>query len=148
MELGENETDWEMIGLLHDIDFEKITGPHEHTVIAEEILKEKIPSEWIRTIKSHNFEHTNTHPDKKTDYCLIAADAVSGLVVAAALVVPSKKLADVGTDSLQRKFREKDFARNCSREKIMYCEKLGLGKEKFLEVALTSMRDVSEELGL
>ncbi|MBI5061666.1 MAG: HDIG domain-containing protein [Candidatus Aenigmarchaeota archaeon] len=147
-ELGEDCGVFETLGLLHDIDFEKISSPAEHTLVTEALLKGKIADEMIRSIKSHNFEHTNVKPEKNIEHALIAADAVSGLVVAAALVMPSKKLADVRLDTLKAKFKSKEFARKCDRSKILYCEKFGLPLEKFLELSLAALQEISGELGL
>ncbi|MFH0832375.1 MAG: HDIG domain-containing metalloprotein [Candidatus Aenigmatarchaeota archaeon] len=139
---------YETIGILHDIDFEKISKPEEHTIITEMLLKEKASDELIRNIKSHNFEHTKINPEKNVEHALIAADAISGLIVACALVMPSKKLSDVKLESLKEKFRSKEFARNCSREKILYCEKISIDRDKFFEISLNAMKGIADELGL
>ena len=147
--IGEDPEEWSMIGLLHDVDFDKTKdNPKIHAIIAAEMLQGKIDDEKIRVIKCHNFENTGIMPEKKVDYALIAADAVSGLVIAAALVIPSKKLADVKTDSISKRYKEKDFARNCNREHMLFCEKFGLTKEEFFEIALRSLQGISAELGL
>jgi predicted hydrolase (HD superfamily) len=74
--------------------------------------------------------------------------AISGLIIAAALIMPSKKLADVRVESISNKFKQKDFARNCNREHILYCEKIDIPKEKFFEISLTALQKISNELGL
>ena len=146
--LGEDSSMFESIGLLHDIDFEKISKPEEHTLITETLLKGIVADEMLRSIKSHNFEHTKVQPISNMEHALIAADAVSGLIVAAALVMPSKKLDEVKLASLKEKFRSKEFARNCDRSKILYCEKFGISLESFLELSLDAMKNISGELGL
>ena len=147
--LGEDVEEWGLIGLLHDIDFDRTKDdPKRHALVSEEILKGKIDDEKIRVIKSHNFENTGFMPEKNIDYALIAADAVSGLIIAAALVIPSKKLADVKSDSIAKRYKEKDFARNCSRENMLLCEKLGLTREEFFELSLKALQGISAELGL
>jgi putative nucleotidyltransferase with HDIG domain len=147
--LGENQERWALIGLIHDIDYDKTENdPERHATMSAEILKDKIDEDAIRTIKSHNFEHTNVMPEKKIDIALIASDAISGLVIAAALVVPSKKLADVKVSSISKKFKQKDFARRCNRNHILLCEKIGVPKEKFFEISLTALQKISDELGL
>jgi len=147
--LVEDEERWALIGLIHDIDFGKTENdPEKHALIAEDILKGKVDEEAIRTIKSHNFEHTKVLPEKNVDNALIAADAISGLIIAAALIMPSKKLADVRVESISNKFKQKDFARNCNREHILYCEKIDIPKEKFFEISLTALQKISNELGL
>jgi len=140
---------WGLVGLLHDIDFEKtMDNPKNHTIVAENLLKGKVDEKIIKTIKSHNFESTGIVPETKIEKALIAADAISGLIVAAALIIPSKKLKDVKTESIGKRFKEKDFARKCSRERMLVCEHIGIPKEKFFEIALKAMQGMSEELGL
>jgi putative nucleotidyltransferase with HDIG domain len=147
--LSEDKDKWELLGLLHDIDFDK-TGddPKQHALVAAEILNGKVDEEIIHAIKSHNFENTGVMPESKMEYALIAADAISGLVVACALVVPSKKLSDVKAESVTRRYKEKDFARNCSRERIYMCEKIGIDRAKFAEIALRALQSISNDLGL
>jgi predicted hydrolase (HD superfamily) len=79
---------------------------------------------------------------------LIAADAISGLLIAAALMMPSKKLADVKVETISKKFKQKDFARNCNRDLILFCEQIGIPREKFFELSLRALQKVSNELGL
>ena len=147
--LGENVDEWGLVGLLHDIDFEITkTDPSRHTLEAEKILNGLLPENLIQSIKSHNHEYTSVLPEKPIDYALIAADAASGLIVACALVMPSKKLEEVKPKTLLKKFRQKDFARKVNRERIMMCERLGMSLEEFLEVSLESMKRVAGELGL
>lgn len=147
--LGENEERWGLVGLLHDIDYEKTEAtPERHALLAEDTLKGLVDSEVIRAIKSHNFEHTGCKPETRIEKALIAADAVSGLLIACALVMPSKKLADVKIESATRKFKDKDFARGANRERILYCEQIGLSKEKFFEIALTGLKEHAQEIGL
>jgi len=152
-DIGEDEELWAMVGLLHDVDFdETYNDPARHGTRSIEILNEEVggevSDEILRAIKSHNHEHTGVLPASKMEYALIAADAVSGLIVAAALIIPSKKLADVQPSNISKRFKEKDFARNCSRENMLYCEKAGIPKEKFFEIALQALQEISDELGL
>jgi len=148
-EISENQEKWALLGLLHDIDFEQTKdNPKDHATIGAEMLNGKVDEEIIKAVKSHNFEHTGVHPQSKMEFALIAADAVSGLVIACALVMPSKKLVDVKLSSINNKFKSKDFARNCNREKMLYCEKMGIEKEKLFEITLDSLKSISNELGL
>ena len=147
--LGEDKERWRLIGLIHDIDFEKTENdPKKHTIIAEEILEDYVDEEMIRTIKAHNFENIGIQPEAVAEKALIAADAVSGLVIACALVTPSKKLADVKVESIAKKFKQKDFARNCGRERILFCEQIRIPREKFFEISLKALQGISSELGL
>ncbi|MEM1588697.1 MAG: HDIG domain-containing protein [Candidatus Bathyarchaeia archaeon] len=147
--LSENEETWSLTGLLHDIDFEKtFNNPNEHGFEAEKILKGKVNEEILRAIKAHNYEYTNVKPESKMEKALIAADAISGLIIACALVMPSKKLKDVKIETLKKKFKDKDFARGSSRERILICEEIGVTKEKFFEIALKALQEISLMLGL
>jgi putative nucleotidyltransferase with HDIG domain len=147
--LGEDQEKWRIIGLIHDIDFEKTENdPKKHTIVAEEILEDYIDDDMIRTIKTHNFENVGIQPEDVADKALIAADAVSGLIIACALIMPSKKLADVKVESIVKKFKQKDFARNCGRERILFCEQIGIPKEKFFEISLKALQKISCDLGL
>lgn len=147
--LNENEEKWETIGLLHDLDYEKTKNNlKKHGLITAEILKDKVDPEIVEIIKSHNFENLNITPNKKESYGLIASDAVSGLIISTALVMPSKKLSEVGVKSVKKKFKQKDFARNVSREKILFCEKLGIDKDKFFEIGIKALQSISRELDL
>jgi predicted hydrolase (HD superfamily) len=146
--LGEDERTWEVVGILHDIDFEVCSGPSNHTVKAKELLDGAISEELIQTIMAHNHEHTNVAVDTRIKRGLICCDAVSGLVLACALVMPSKKLQDVRVESVIRKYGSKDFAKGVSRERISMCQEIGIPLNEFLGVALEGMRKVSDELGL
>jgi len=145
---GEDENLWELAGLLHDIDYEQTKDNHEkHGLVALEILKDKVPQEILDTIPTHN-DLTGFKREKKIDFALSASDAISGLIIATALMMPSRKLEEVKPKSVLKKFKKKDFARNVSREKIMLCEKVGLSLEEFIDISLRSLQSVSDELGL
>ncbi len=145
--LGENVEKWGLLGLLHDLDFEK-SKIKNHGIMTCEILDGKIDDEILKAIKSHNFENTNVKPETKMEKALIAADAISGLIVAAALIVPSKKLKDVKVKSIKKKFKQKDFARNCKRQNILLCEDIEIPREKFFEIALNALQKIADQLGL
>lgn len=140
---------WGLTGLLHDIDYSLTEScPEKHTLVAEDLLKDVVPEELIRAVKAHNSEHTGTMPKSKMEKALVAADSISGLLIACALVMPTKKLEDVRLDTVCRKFKAKDFARAVSREKILKCREIGLNREKFYEIALDSLKGIAGELGL
>lgn len=141
---GEDEQLWGLLGLLHDVDYEKTEAtPEKHSLLTEEILKGKVPNELVKAIKTHNFKYTGVMPQTRMEKALIAADAISGLLVACALVMPSKKLADVKVETVSRKFKDKDFARGAERERILLCEEIGLPREKFFEIALNGLKKVA-----
>jgi putative nucleotidyltransferase with HDIG domain len=145
---GHNEEKYALAGLCHDIDFEQTKDDHSrHGLISAEMLKGKVDEEILECIKRHN-ELTGNKPVTEFDKALVAADAVSGLVTAAALIMPSKKLADVKIETLQNKFKKKDFARNVNREDIMLCEQIGFSLDKFLELSLHALQKIAPELSL
>ena len=146
--LGEDPELWGLAGLLHDLDYEITqSDPAKHGIVAAEILKDKLPDHVLRAIMAHNTQ-TGVKDDSKLAIALRAADAVSGLIVATALVMPNKKLREVKLDTLIRKFKQKDFARGVKREQILECEKLGLKLEEFLELSLRALQETAEQLGL
>jgi putative nucleotidyltransferase with HDIG domain len=145
----EDEDNWGLIGLLHDIDYEKTEAtPEKHSLLAEEILKDFVPEELIKVIKTHNFKYTGVKPETHVEKALIASDAISGLLVACALVMPSKKLEDVKVETVSKKFKDKDFARGAERERILICEEIQIPREKFYEIALNALKRVATEIGL
>lgn len=146
--LNEDESKWELVGLLHDIDFEMCAGIKDHTIRAKDILDGVVEREIIDAIMAHNYEHTGIPVDTKMKTALIACDAVSGLVIACALVMPSKKLADVNVRSIVKKYGSKEFAKGVSRERISRCEEIGIPLDEFLGMALEGMKKVAVELGL
>jgi len=147
--LEEDEDLWGLTGLVHDIDYEKTEAtPERHATLAEQILKNTVPEEVQRAIKAHNFQHTNVVPKTSMEKALIASDAISGLLVACALVMPSKKLSDVKVETVTKKFKDKDFARGADRKRVLLCEDIGVPKEKFFEIALNGLKNVATELGL
>ncbi|NOZ77395.1 MAG: HDIG domain-containing protein [Euryarchaeota archaeon] len=146
---GEDGELWGLVGLLHDIDYTLTENePERHTLVAGEMLTGLVPEEVIRAIQAHNHEHTGVKPETRMEKALIAADAVSGLLIACALVQPSKRLADVKVKSVKKKFKAKDFARNVSRERILYCEEIGLERGEFFAIALESLQRIAGEIGL
>jgi len=146
--LGEDQERWELVGILHDIDFEKCKGLEDHTLIAGDLLQGVADQEMVQAIMAHNYENTGVALDTPVKKSLVASDAVSGLVVATALVMPTRKLADVRAESLVKKYKTKDFAKGADRARIAVCEAIGVGVEEFLALALEGMKRVSGELGL
>ena len=147
--LHEDEDLWGLVGLLHDIDYEYTKDePENHTLIASQLLEDMLPQEGIDAIKAHNFKHTAHLPTTALDRALIAADAVSGLVIATALVVPSKKLSDVKVDTLVNKYKDKSFAIRCDRKRIELCKDTGFDLEMFLDLSLNALKEISDKLDM
>ncbi len=147
-ELGEDEELWGLTGLLHDLDYEEVQDDFaRHGLRSAELLEGLLPEEALHAIRAHN-DRTGVKPETKLDLALRAADALSGLIVATALVMPNKRLAEVRLKSLKKKFKAKDFARGADRERIRLCEQLGLSLERFLELGLEALKSIADELGL
>lgn len=145
---GDAET-WGIVGLLHDIDYERtVNEPEKHGLVGAEILENiGFDEEVIYAVRAHNPCH-GIERKRKMDKTLYCADPVSGLITACALVQPSKKLSDVTAASVLKKMDEKSFAKGANRDQIRSCSELGLTLEEFIEIALTAMKDVSDQLGL
>jgi len=146
--MGEDQDLWELTGILHDIDFEKCGGIEKHALLAKELLSGKVDDGVVEAIMAHNYEKTGVMPDSNLKRALVASDAASGLIVAAALVVPSRRLADVKEGSLMKKFRSKECARGCDRTSMCRSAELGFGIDEFMSIALCGMRKAAPELGL
>ena len=147
---GEDQEKWEICGLLHDIDYEKTKNePEKHSLVGAQILKEKgLDEEIVEAVKTHNEAH-GIEPKSLMAKALYVCDPLSGLIVAATLVLPSKKLKDLTVQNVLNRFKEKSFARGANREIIKKCEEyLSLSLEEFIEIALKAMQGISEELGL
>ena len=148
--LGEDEESWGLAGLLHDLDFDQTKDtPEQHGLKAAEMLqKADVDDVIIETIKKHNAEALGLQRESKFEHALAAAETITGLIVATALVYPDKKLAGVKPKSITKRMKKKDFARNVSREIILECEKLALDLEEFTKISLEAMQDVAEAIGL
>jgi putative nucleotidyltransferase with HDIG domain len=154
---GQDEEQWGILGLLHDIDFDRTkSDPVSHCVLARDILSEAgVSQEAIDVICSHAWGTTcgggDVQDKKRTrhiEHVLVAAETVTGLIYATALMNPEKKLANVTVKSLKKKFKSKAFAKNCNRTFIREIENTGLDMAAFLGIALQAMQGMSDELGL
>lgn len=146
---GEDIEVWGLSGLLHDIDYEKTADdPARHSILGAEILENLgLDSLIVYAVKAHNGYH-GIERKRKIDKALYSADPVSGLVTAAALILPSKKLEDVSAEFIMKRFNEKSFAKGANREQIRQCSSLGLSLEQFIGISLDAMKGIAGELGL
>jgi predicted hydrolase (HD superfamily) len=151
-DLGGTKEEWMMAGLLHDGDYCPEVPPEKQGVQITQWLSEKgfeIPQNVAQTMAAHNWKNTGVEPKTKMDWALFCGDSLTGLIVAATLVLPSKKLADLTVQNVLNRFKEKSFARGTRREDIALCqEKLGLKLEEFIEICLKAMQRISKDLGL
>ncbi|MGQ9845202.1 MAG: HDIG domain-containing metalloprotein [Caldisericia bacterium] len=146
----EDENRWEICGILHDIDYsETKEDPVRHSLVGAEYLKSiGFDDEFTNAVASHNEIH-GIKRESLLAKSLYAADPLSGLIVATALVMPDKKINSVKLSSVMKKFKTKEFAKGANREQIKTCEsELNLPLEKFIEIALESIKEIGEEIGL
>lgn len=146
---GEDEEMWGIVGLLHDADYELAKDDlSKHGLLLFE--KEfQIPEDIAYAIKSHNFEGTKVMPKNPMDWAVTCVDQLTGLIIAAALVHPEKKLSVLTVDTILKRFKEKSFARGAKRETIGLCEeKLHIQLRDFVTITLDSMKGIHTELGL
>lgn len=148
-ELGVNEEKWGLAGLLHDIDYEETKdNPQKHSLVGAEMLEKlNVDKEIIEAVKTHNEIH-GIAPETKIAKALFSVDPLTGLIVAATLVLPSKKIAELTVDNVLNRFKEKGFARGANREIISKCSDIGLTPEEFVSICLKAMQGISGELGL
>ena len=147
---GEDEEKWGTAGLLHDIDYEKTKdNPREHSLVGAKILEELgFDKEICEAVKAHNEAH-GIAPETLMAKSLYVCDPLTGLIVAATLVLPSKKLVDLTSENILNRFGEKAFARGVNREIIKKCEQyLNMPLEEFISVGLKAMQKIYNELGL
>ena len=147
--LGENEDEWGLTGLLHDIDVELTGGDmNTHSKLGADLAREMGASEAMaHAILCHNAAH-GIPCETKLDKALFCADPITGLITAAALVRPDKKLAGVEVRSVRKRFKEKSFAAGASREQISSCSELGIELEEFFALSLEAMKGIAPDLGL
>ena len=154
-ELGyENDAEyWGIVGLLHDIDFELY--PEEHCLKAPELLKEGgVGDDIIHAVCSHGYGITvgcgktiDVKPEHEMEKVIFAADELTGLIWAAALMRPSKSTKDMELKSLKKKYKSKGFAAGCFREVIERgADQLGWELEKLLTMTLQAMADCEDEI--
>ncbi len=146
---GEDEEEWGLAGLLHDIDVELTEGDMtSHAKLGADLVREMGGSEAMaHAILCHN-EAIGIRRETGLDKALFCADPLTGLITAAALVRPDKKLANVEVSSIKRRFKEKSFAAGAKREHIALCSELGLELDEFLEMGLKAMQGIAGDLGL
>ena len=146
---GEDEEKWGIVGLMHDLDYERF--PEQHCKKAQEILEERgWPEEYIRAIVSHGWGICNdVEPQSKMEKTLYAVDELTGLITAVALVRPSKSVADLEARSVMKKWKDKAFAAGVNRSVI---EKgtamLGVELTELVTDVIMGMRQVADRIGL
>jgi len=145
--LGEDAEIWALTGLLHDIDYDQtVNDPGNHARIAATILKPyKLGEQILYAIQAHP---GHVPAQARLDWALYSVDPLTGLIVAACLMHPTKKLAALDVDFVMRRFKEKRFAAGANRDQIAKCQELGLTLEEFTSICLRAMQQVNVELEL
>ena len=144
---GDEAEEWALVGLLHDVDFEQ--WPEQHCIKAPELLKEIGASdEMIHAICSHAWGLCcDVEPTLQMEKVLFAADELTGLIGAAALMRPSKSVQDMEVSSLKKKFKDKKFAAGCSRDVITQgAEMLGWELPDLMEKTILAMRSCEDSI--
>lgn len=146
---GEDEEQWGIIGLIHDLDYERY--PQEHCRKTEEILTSKNwPPDYIRAVVSHGWGLcTDIKPETELEKVLYAVDELTGLVATSALVRPSKSVLDLTAKSVKKKWKDKRFAAGVDRKVIdRGAEMLGMDRTALINETIMGMRSVAEAIGL
>lgn len=144
---GDEADYWAITGLLHDIDFEQY--PEEHCVKAPELLREAgVGEDMIHSICSHGYGICcDVEPELEMEKVLFAADELTGLIGAAALMRPSKSVQDMEASSVKKKFKDKRFAAGCSRDTIREgAQRLGWDLNDLFEKTLKAMQSCEDEI--
>ncbi|MEG0379848.1 MAG: HDIG domain-containing protein [Eubacterium sp.] len=147
--LGEDEEKWGIVGLLHDLDYEKY--PEEHCVKVQTILNEQgIDPEIVRAVASHGYgQCIDIEPQSQMEKVLYTIDELSGLVNATAIMRPTKSVLDLETKSVKKKFKSKGFAAGVNREVINDgCQRLGMELGDVIEEVILGMREVCDAIDL
>ncbi|MFC2167025.1 HDIG domain-containing metalloprotein [Acidobacteriota bacterium] len=138
---------WGLAGILHDLDYE-ITekSPELHTTETVKMLQEMdIESEVICTIQAHAGQISCK---SNMEWSIFSIDPLTGLIIAATLMHPSKKLMEIDLEFIKRRYKEKSFARGARREDIEQIKNVGTDLDEFITICLEAMQGISEELGL
>jgi putative nucleotidyltransferase with HDIG domain len=146
---SEGEEEWGLAGLLHDIDVELTQGNnHTHGKLGADLARELGASEAVvHAILYHNEAHSIPR-ETMLDEALFCVDPLTGLITAATLVRPVKKLASLEAKSVIKKFNQKGFATGVNRQQIARCSEIGIEFDQFIELGLLAMQEIATDLGL
>jgi uncharacterized protein len=146
--LGGDPEVWEILGIIHDSDWEETKdSPEKHTLLTLERVTEE---PYVHALRSHNSKLTALDSlQGEMEWALECCDELTGFIVACTLVLPSKKIADLTVESILKKFPKKEFARPVDRSQIAQCEeKLGIPLPEFVQISLKAMQEIAPEIGL
>lgn len=146
---GEDPEEWGVVGLLHDLDYER--WPDQHCQKVQELLREKgVDEALIRAVASHGYGMcSDIQPQSRLEKTLFTIDELSGLITAAALMRPSRSVIDLEVKSVKKKFKDKRFAAGVDREVIIQgAQRLGMELDDVIAETIQGMREVAEAIGL
>jgi len=144
---GEDPDLWEAVCILHDVDYETFGDDFSrHGAVSADMVQDLLPEDAVNAIRRHN-PLTGHEPETRFDISLLVADGISGMIVANALVRPTK-LDGMKAKSIKKRMKDKSFARQVSRENIMRCEEIELPFSEFAQIAVKAMQGVADEIGL
>ncbi|MBQ9566007.1 MAG: HDIG domain-containing protein [Synergistaceae bacterium] len=149
---GEDEELWGVVGLLHDIDWEQTSAtPEKHCHVAPEMLREAgVDEDIIHAVVSHGYGIcTDVEPENAMERTLFTIDELTGLVITAGLVRPSRSLADLELKSVKKKWKDKAFARGVNRELIKEgAERMGMPLDTVIEETIKALRPIEKQIGM
>ena len=145
--LGHDPEPWGLAGILHDLDYELTEkSPELHTTETVKILGPLgLAPEVIHAIQAHAGKVPCQSP---MDWAIYSLDPLTGLIIAATLMHPTKKIKSIDLEFVQRRYKEKSFARGARREDIEKCSELGLPLDQFIDTCLKAMQGIDAQLGL
>lgn len=146
---GEDEEKWGITGLIHDFDYEQHPTQDEHPYVGVKILEKNGYSEDIRRAVLGHAPYTGVPRDTLMAKTLFAVDELTGLITAAALVRPSKKIDELKVSSVKKKMKDKGFARQVNRDEIRQgAEELGLDLDEHIDNVISAMKGIADILEL
>jgi putative nucleotidyltransferase with HDIG domain len=148
--LGEDPDLWGVVGLLHDLDFEDTRNdPTSHGLkTVARVASCGLPREALDAIPRHNAEALGLERTTVLDHALTCAETVTGMIVAAALVHPDKKILGLSPKSVLKRMKSKDFARSVNRDHIALCERIQIPLADFIALSIEAMGRIGGQLGL
>jgi predicted hydrolase (HD superfamily) len=147
--LGKDEEMWGLTGLLHNIDYEYTRdNPERRGNLSSELLENLLPEICINAIKANNYMHTDYIPITALDKSLISVAEFTRFIITVAESMPSKHLTDVDLNILVDRFNDEKFEKRFNRNRIKLCEDIGLRLEYFFNISLTTLKEISDRLGL
>lgn len=146
---NKDELKWRLAGLLHDIDYEETADqPEKHSQIGADMLAEMgMEEKLVEAVRAHNGMH-GLPRETLLAKALYAADPLTGLIVASALIHPEKKLEALDTEFVLNRYGDSSFAKGADRDVIASCKEMDLELKEFVELSLKAMQNISEDLGL